>query len=126
MAELLLIDLPDPALVQRLRLAPVWFTPQHAALELLNVARKMDLRDASYGVRLADALTFLTTRSPLIRIPLEDELILITGKLLGGLTPYDAAYVALAHGLDLPLVTNDRRLSRAPGLPVDIEVFDQG
>jgi predicted nucleic acid-binding protein len=30
-------------------------------------------------------------------------------------TPYDAAYVALAEGLDAVLVTGDERLSKAPG-----------
>ena len=35
--------------------------------------------------------------------------------LRGNLTSYDAWYVALAETLDCPLVTLDRRLSRAPG-----------
>jgi predicted nucleic acid-binding protein len=35
---------------------------------------------------------------------------------------YDALYVALAVRLDVPLMTGDRRLSRAPGLPCRIEL----
>jgi predicted nucleic acid-binding protein len=35
---------------------------------------------------------------------------------------YDALYVALAASLDLPLITADVRLSRAPGLPCTIEL----
>lgn len=36
---------------------------------------------------------------------------------------YDALYVALAVRLDLPLVTGDTRLSRAPALPCSIELI---
>lgn len=39
------------------------------------------------------------------------------------LTVYDAAYVALAEALDVPLVTRDRRLAAAPGHAAFIEVF---
>jgi predicted nucleic acid-binding protein len=35
--------------------------------------------------------------------------------LRGSVTLYDAAYVALAEALDVPLMTLDLRLSRAPG-----------
>lgn len=35
---------------------------------------------------------------------------------------YDALYVAVAVLLDLPLITADVRLSRAPGLPCTIEL----
>ncbi len=35
---------------------------------------------------------------------------------------YDALYVALAVSLELPLVTADVRLSRAPRLPCTIEL----
>lgn len=38
------------------------------------------------------------------------------------ITFYDALYAALAASLDLPLVTGDGRLSRAPGLPCQVEV----
>lgn len=36
-------------------------------------------------------------------------------ELRGNLTSYDAWYVALAEALDCPLLTLDRKLSRAPG-----------
>ena len=40
------------------------------------------------------------------------------------LTAYDAAYIALAEVVDCPLLTTDARLSKAPGLPVPVELFD--
>lgn len=39
------------------------------------------------------------------------------------MTPYDAAYVALAKVLRAPLVTTDRRLTAAPGLPCAVELI---
>jgi predicted nucleic acid-binding protein len=39
------------------------------------------------------------------------------------LTPYDAAYVALAEALGANLVTADARLANAPGLRCTIEVL---
>lgn len=37
-------------------------------------------------------------------------------------TPYDAAYIALAEALDVALVTADARLSRASGVRCVVEV----
>jgi predicted nucleic acid-binding protein len=39
------------------------------------------------------------------------------------LSVYDAAYDALAEALDVPLVTADPRLARAPGTTCQIEVL---
>ncbi len=36
------------------------------------------------------------------------------------LTPYDAAYVALAEVLGAPLLTSDARLARAPGVACEV------
>jgi len=36
---------------------------------------------------------------------------------------YDGLYVALAERLDLPLITLDVRLARAPGVRVDVDVI---
>lgn len=37
-------------------------------------------------------------------------------ELRGGVSPYDAVYIALAESLECTLVTADARLSRAPGI----------
>ena len=47
-------------------------------------------------------------------------------QLRHNLTAYDAAYVALAHRLDCPLVTLDQALLRAPQLPCVVEVLEKG
>jgi predicted nucleic acid-binding protein len=41
-------------------------------------------------------------------------------------TPYDAAYIALAEVLDALLVTADARLSRASGFKCGVEVMNRG
>jgi predicted nucleic acid-binding protein len=41
-------------------------------------------------------------------------------ELRQAITFYDALYVALAMVLDVPLLTGDGRLSKAPGLPCEI------
>jgi predicted nucleic acid-binding protein len=38
-------------------------------------------------------------------------------------TPYDAAYIALAEALDIARVTADARLARAPGIKCEIEII---
>jgi hypothetical protein len=38
-------------------------------------------------------------------------------------TPYDAAYIAVAEALDIALVTADARLARAPGIKCEIEII---
>jgi predicted nucleic acid-binding protein len=41
------------------------------------------------------------------------------------ITPYDAAYIALAEALDVVLVTADARLSRAPGVYCEVEAIGE-
>jgi len=38
-------------------------------------------------------------------------------------TPYDAAYVALAEALDVVLLTTDAQLSRTPGVRCRVELL---
>ena len=44
-------------------------------------------------------------------------------ELRDNLTAYDAAFVALAEALDVPLVTTDARLAAAPGNDAVIEAY---
>jgi predicted nucleic acid-binding protein len=44
-------------------------------------------------------------------------------ELRHAVTPYDAAYIALAEALDVVLVTADARLSRASGVKCEIEAI---
>jgi predicted nucleic acid-binding protein len=44
-------------------------------------------------------------------------------ELRDNLSVYDAAYVALAETLDVPLVTAHARLAKAPGVTCTVEVL---
>lgn len=44
-------------------------------------------------------------------------------QLTDNLTAYDAAYVSLAERLDVPLLTGDHRLAKAPGIRAEVLVI---
>ena len=44
-------------------------------------------------------------------------------ELRDNLTAYDAAYLALAETLEVPLLTRDRRMANAPGVRGTVEVI---
>ncbi len=44
-------------------------------------------------------------------------------ELKANISAYDAAYVALAEALYAPLLTTDKRLSRAPGHNAEVELY---
>lgn len=59
---------------------------------------------------------------PILRYP-HRALLPRIWELRHNVTPYDAAYVALAEFLGAPLLTADVRLSEAPGLRCEVEVL---
>jgi predicted nucleic acid-binding protein len=93
--------------------------PEVLDLEVVSVIRKAflsgTLNRRRAGLALADlgdlALERVSHRRMLARI----------WELHQNLTPYDAAYVALAETIDATLVTADRRLSLTPGPRCTIE-----
>ena len=96
--------------------------PELLDLEVLNVLRRhvqagtvaMDRAEAA--VRRLDELDLQRHRhGPMLRR---------IWAWCANLTAYDAAYVALAEVVGGPLLTTDARLSKAPGLPVSVELFD--
>lgn len=90
-----------------------WHAPEHLLVEVASALRRvwlsgaMDNRGFGRSVqRLSDSAFHAWPVRPLLpRIT----------QLARNATPYDAAYVALAESLAIPLLTADRRLRRLPG-----------
>ena len=89
--------------------------PEIIDLEVLSVWRRTirDERRAKFSITDLE-------QAPLMRCP-HAPLLPRCWELRDNLSPYDAAYVALAELLDASLLTGDRRLARAPGIRCNIE-----
>lgn len=79
--------------------------------------RAGDLTARRFRAAVGDLLAL-----PMDRFPTA-PLMLRAYDLRANVTPYDAAYVALAEALAYTLVTADARLSRAPGVRCSLEVL---
>jgi predicted nucleic acid-binding protein len=114
-------DGPDGDLVRGRLRGESLAAPELVDLEVLSVlrtqlrVRAMDARRA--GLALTDLADLPLRRAP--HLPLLPR----CWELRDNLTVYDGAYVALAEALDVPLVTADTRLARAPGTTCQIEVL---
>ena len=88
--------------------------PELIDVEALSVIRRL----SSVGqitLRRAERAIEDLTDLPLRRVP-HRALLPRCWELRNDLTPYDAAYVALAEMLACRLLTADRRIARSPGL----------
>lgn len=97
------------------------FAPELIDLEVASVwrraARGGRLEEQRTRQALADLASFPLARAP--HQPLMGRI----WELRDNLTPYDAAYVALAEALEAPLLTADRGLTRAPGPRCEIRLL---
>lgn len=93
--------------------------------EIGNVLRRRVLRGE---LPAPDAQALLLAAGPLVdhRYEMAGSLGQAAWALRKNLSFYDALYVALAGALSVPLLTGDRRLSRAPGLPCAVELTEAG
>ena len=94
--------------------------PSHLPVELLSVFRRHVLlpsakHDDEDVVR--DILIFP------VEIHSHEYLVSRIWELRHNITPFDAAYVALAEVLDVPLLTRDRKLAKSTGHHARIEVI---
>lgn len=119
-AVLLNLDGSASSVRERMDVADDLHVPHLFEVEVLNALR----RYASNGIperRSAELLKDLSEMR-LIRYP-HSALLRRMWELRHNLTAYDAAYVALSETLDLPLITMDERLARAPGIRAAVELY---
>lgn len=95
--------------------------PAHVDVEFLHALRGL-VRSGQTSPGRADRAIAHLVRLPLRRFELP-AVASRTWQLRDNLTPYDAAYVALAELLSAPLVTSDGRLARATGPRCVIELI---
>ena len=96
--------------------------PDGFDIEVLNVLRRMCALGKIAAAEGAAEVAALTAASDIRRhtvVPLLRDM----WRMRHNVTGYDAAYVALAARLDLPLATADQKLAQAPNLPCAIEAF---
>ena len=125
LVELLTVDPDDePDLACRVHEVEWMSAPDLIDYEVLDVLRKMVLR-GDIEVELAQESRLALRDLRLSRQPLTDEIADRVWQLRHNASAYDAAYLALAEHLNVPLVTADRRL--AEGLrkltPITIESY---
>jgi predicted nucleic acid-binding protein len=95
--------------------------PELVDLEVVSVWRRQVTAKLMQARRAATALADLADL-PLRRSSHQPFLHRVW-ELRHVVTPYDAAYIALAEALDAVMVTADARLSRASGIQCEIEVI---
>jgi len=95
-------------------------SPQFLDIEVLQVLRRLCTQGVMTANRCREALDDLSNL-PIVRYG-HGSLVTRIWALRHNMTAYDAAYVALAEGLDAPLVTRDKRLAIAPGHTALIEL----
>ena len=99
---------------------------QLLAPHLLDVESASALRrllfKGAVGESLASSAMLQLRRFPIERVPHQPFLPRIW-ELRGGVSAYDAAYIALAEAADEPLATLDSRLAKAPGIACEVMVL---
>ncbi len=104
-----------------LRRAEGLAAPDLVDVETVAVLRKRWMAGSIAGTRFAAAIDDLVDLE-LDRYPVL-QMMRRVFELRDTVTPYDAAYVALAEGLGVSLVTADEKLSRAPGPICEIKLL---
>jgi predicted nucleic acid-binding protein len=122
LANALADDTADGDLARaRLNTARELHAPHLIDLEFLSVLRGAVVRGVMDEGRVSQARADLADLR-LVRYPHEPFADRIW-ELRHNLTPYDAAYIAVAEALGCPLVTADERLRTAPGPTCEVDVI---
>lgn len=98
---------------ERLTAGDALFAPAHLDTEIVSAMRGIARNNPRVEALVPSAITHLTD-FPIRRVPLASLLVRMW-ELRHNVTPYDAAYIALAERLDAVLITCDARLVAASG-----------
>jgi predicted nucleic acid-binding protein len=120
----LLLDLPPFSQIIARRVAdaaPELYAPHLLDVETAQVLRRFVLRGDISSARASLALT------DLLALPIQRyahaPLIERAFELRDNATMYDALYLVLAEGLNVPLLTRDKALGEVPGHRANVEVL---
>jgi predicted nucleic acid-binding protein len=118
--ELVAGETTDPEL-RRTVLTRRGAAPELIDLEVVSTLRRL----VRSGLLTADdgAATLADARETPITRTAHRPLLARVWELRNSIAAYDAAYVALAEALDVPLLTCDARLGRAHGHSAEIRVY---
>ena len=94
--------------------------PELIDVEVVSVLRRAVLTECLDEDRALSALDDLTQRWPIERIP-SRMLARMVWRYHHNVSAYDAFYVAAASAFEIPLLTTDGRLARAPGLGIAVQ-----
>ena len=100
-------------IVARLAVGDALFAPAHVDAEVVSALRGLSRSNPTLADFVPHALRHLAG-FPIRRMALA-PLMQRMWELRDNITPYDAAYVALAERLDAPLLTGDSKLVAATG-----------
>lgn len=99
-----------------------WHAPEHIAVETTSAIRGRLLGRKLSSERAEYALATLR-EMPIVRAPWS-QVADRAWELRDNMTPYDAAFIALAEQLDCPVVTTDRKLENCPTRRCEVRVIE--
>jgi predicted nucleic acid-binding protein len=114
---------PRPDLIKRMLLARAT-APELLDMEVLHALRSRVQR-GEISAETAQQAVDAPPELPISRVP-HKSLVRRVWELRHSVTAYDAAYVALAEQLGVPVVTCDAKLARSHGHSVSIEHYPRG
>ena len=109
------------SLARRVMRGQLLAAPHILDLEVVATLRRQHLRGVISALAARQALTRLERTS--ITRHHHAALLLRCWELRDDVKTYDAAYVALAEALGVPLLTADARLANAPGIRCTVELL---
>jgi predicted nucleic acid-binding protein len=123
LVEILIARNPDPELRRRTMTA-VAAAPDIIDAETIGVVRRWEA-NGQLSTPVADQAISNLAVSGIVRMP-HRSLLRRVWELRHSITPYDAAFVALAEQLSIPLIACDAKLAKAHGHNAQVELYPMG